>query len=115
MLLLALTDSTAHNRAKYVLAGPEDITGAQIVRLVEKPFGIKVKDAVFQDISFLDALIANRYRGPGQSKTVMRCIEYGIMTMWGGLCTTATISKEVKEIKALERTSSEMLDYLLEA
>lgn len=112
--LLALADPSPHSGAKYVLNGPEDITGEQIVQLIEQHIGTKVKDVMYQDISFVDALVASGFGGPGQSKTVMLSIKYGLMTMWEGSCVAATTSKEVREIGAPRRTPSEMLKQLLE-
>ncbi|KAL0936002.1 NmrA-like family protein [Colletotrichum truncatum] len=112
--LLALDDPSPHSGAKYVLNGPEDITGEQIVKLVEKHIGTEVKDVVYQDLSFIEAFVASGFGGPGQSKTVLRSMRYGLMTMWKGVCVTATTSKEVKEIGGPKRTPAEMLNRLLE-
>lgn len=111
--LLALEDPSIHNGAKYVLNGPEDITGEQIVGLIEQQTGAKVENIVYQDLSFLDGLVASGWGGPGQSETIMRSIQYGLMTMWEGVCVAATTSKEVREIGAPKRTPSQMLERLL--
>ncbi|KAG7293930.1 hypothetical protein NEMBOFW57_003991 [Staphylotrichum longicolle] len=66
--LLALADPTPHSGAKYVLNGPEDITGEQIVQLIEQHIGTKVKDVVYQDISFIDALVTSGFGGPGHPR-----------------------------------------------
>ncbi|KAE8324527.1 hypothetical protein BDV39DRAFT_217062 [Aspergillus sergii] len=112
--LLALDDPSSHNGAKYVLNGPEDITGEQLVGLVEQHIGTKVKDVSYQDLGFLDALLASGFGGPGQSKTVMASLKYGLMTMWEGTCNASTTSKEVLEIAAPKRTPAEMVNKLLE-
>ena len=51
--LLALDDPSSHIRAKYTLNGPEDITGEQYVRLIERHIGTKVDSVVCQDASLL--------------------------------------------------------------
>ncbi|KAF5654440.1 hypothetical protein FHETE_11308 [Fusarium heterosporum] len=112
--LLALDDPSRHNGAKYVLNGPEDITGRQIVDMIGEHIGTKVNDVVFQDLTFIDALVAGGFGGPGQSKIVMASIKYGLMAMWEGMCTASTTSKEAQELGAPQRTPREMLDYLLE-
>ncbi|RMY68110.1 hypothetical protein D0863_07339 [Hortaea werneckii] len=112
--LLALDDPSPHNRAKYVLNGPEDITGEQMVHLIEQHIGTKVDNVVYQDISFIDGLVASGFGGPGQSKTVMASIKYGLMTMWEGSCNAATTSKEVKELGPPKRTPSDVLETLLD-
>ena len=111
--LLALRDPSAHNEAKYVLNGPEDITGEQLVGLVEQHIGTKVVDVSYQDLSFLDALLDSGFGGPGQSKTVMGSIRYAAGTMWAGECSASTTSKEVLEIAAPKQTPAEVLKSLL--
>lgn len=112
--LLALADPSAHDGAKYVLNGPEDITGAQIVGMVEQHLGTKVRDVAYRDLGFLDALIASAFGGSGQSETVLRSIKYALMLLWEGSCDAATTSKEVLEIAAPKRTPAEALNRLLE-
>ncbi|GKZ21537.1 hypothetical protein AbraIFM66951_006719 [Aspergillus brasiliensis] len=113
--LLALDDPTPHSGAKYVLNGPEDITGEQLVGLVEKHIGTKVTDVSYQDLSLLDALLASGFGGPGQSKAVMNSTRYAVLTMWEGKCDASTTSKEVLEIAAPKRTPTEVLEDLLKA
>ncbi|TGO48367.1 hypothetical protein BCON_0242g00030 [Botryotinia convoluta] len=55
--LLALEDPKPHNHAKYILSGPEDVTGRDIVRIVEQYAGIKVEKTEFKVTSWLDDLI----------------------------------------------------------
>ncbi|KAL2842093.1 hypothetical protein BJX68DRAFT_244948 [Aspergillus pseudodeflectus] len=112
--LLAERDLSAHNGAKYVLNGPEDITGEHLVRLVEQYIGTKVEDVKYQDMSFVDALLDSGFGGPGQSRTVIGSIRYAPETLWEGKCNAATTSKEVLEIAAPKRTPAEVLRELLE-
>ncbi|KAL2820670.1 hypothetical protein BJX63DRAFT_444212 [Aspergillus granulosus] len=112
--LLAQRDLSAHNRAKYIMNGPEDIAGKQMVGLVEQHIGTKVKDVNYQDSSFVDALLDSGFGGPGQSKTVIGSIRYAVSTMWEGKCNASTTSKEVLKIAAPKRTPAEVLRSLLE-
>ncbi|KAI7552417.1 hypothetical protein KC331_g1901 [Hortaea werneckii] len=112
--LLALDDPTPHNKAKYVLNGPEDITGEQTVHLIEQHIGTKVDNVVYQDTSIIDGLVASGFGGPGQSKTVMASIKYALMTMGDGSCNAATTSKEVRELGPPKRTPSDVLETLLD-
>ncbi|KAE8139821.1 hypothetical protein BDV38DRAFT_291101 [Aspergillus pseudotamarii] len=112
--LLAQRDPSAHNRAKYIVNGPTDITGEQLVGLVEQHIGTKVKDVNYQDLSFLDAILDSDFGGPGQSKTVIGSIRYAVRTMWEGRCNASTTSKEVLKIAAPKRTPAEVLRSLLE-
>ncbi|CEI68135.1 hypothetical protein FVEN_g12259 [Fusarium venenatum] len=111
--LLAADDPNRHNGAKYVLNGPEDITGRRIVEMIEERTGTKVFDVNFQDISFIDGLVASGFGGPGQSKTVLTSIKYALATMWEGKAAANTTSKEVRDIGAPKRTPSETLDSVL--
>ncbi|KAK1145464.1 hypothetical protein N8T08_004339 [Aspergillus melleus] len=112
--LLATCDLSAHGRAKYIINGPEDITGQQLVDLVEQYIGTRVKDVSYQDLSLIDAILDSGFGGLGQSKTVMGSIRYAPTTMWEGKCSASTTSKEVLEIAAPQRTPVEVLKSLLE-
>jgi uncharacterized protein YbjT (DUF2867 family) len=54
--LLALDDPTPHGRAKYVVSGPQDLTGRALLALVEKYAGTKVARVGFEDVSCIDEL-----------------------------------------------------------
>ncbi|KAE8160945.1 hypothetical protein BDV40DRAFT_301796 [Aspergillus tamarii] len=112
--LLAQLDPSEHNRAKYIMNGPEDITGEQLVSLVEQHIGAKVKDVNYQDLSLLDAMLDSGFGGPGQSKTIIRSVRYAATTMWEGKCNASTTSKQVLKIAAPKRTPAEVLKSLLE-
>ena len=49
--LLAQVDPTPHNRKKYVLAGPSDITGKDLVDLIEKHAKTTVDQVEYRDVS----------------------------------------------------------------
>nr|XP_001395595.2 nmrA-like family protein [Aspergillus niger CBS 513.88] len=113
--LLALDNPSPHSGAKYVLNGPEDITGEQLVGLVEKHIDTKVKDVKYQDLSFLDAMLGSQYEGSGESMTVIKSIKYAPLTMWEGKCNASTTSKEILDIAPPRRTPTEVLEDLLKA
>lgn len=48
--LLTQDNPAVHNKAKYILNGPEDVTGAQIVEMVEQHTDTKVKDVGYREI-----------------------------------------------------------------
>jgi len=109
--LLAEDDPRKHYRAKYVLNGPEDYTGEDVVRMVEGHIGEKVKDVKFKDVSFVEHMAeASNY-----SKNVIRSIKYAPVTSWEGKTMAAGTSKEVIEIAPPERTVAETLEALLKA
>jgi uncharacterized protein YbjT (DUF2867 family) len=110
--LLAQDDTSAHNKAKYVLNGPKDINGKQIVDMVERQIGAPVKDVSYEDVSFIDTLYEYQYAA--QSKNVIYSIKRAPETGWEGKCSTATTSKEILELAAPKRTPADILKTLLE-
>lgn len=110
-VLLTQEDHSVHNKAKYVLNGPEDITGKQIVKLVEQHIGIKVDNVKFRDMSFIDAWASS----VKENKSLILSIKHAPVTGWEGKCSTATTSKEVKELAAAKITPAGWLQTALEA
>lgn len=108
--LLTQEDLRAHNKAKYVLNGPEDITGQQIVEMVEEYIGVKVEEVSYKDVSFIDNMAA----ASNESKNVILSIKHAAETAWEGMCTASTTSKEVLELAAPNRTPADVLKSLLE-
>ncbi|GIC87800.1 NmrA-like family protein [Aspergillus udagawae] len=112
--LLAQDDPAVHNKAKYVLNGPEDITGSQIVDIIEQRIGTKVKDVSYKDMSFIDTIYEHKFAATQQSKNIILSIKHAPETAWEGKCTASTTSKEVLELAAPKRTPAEVLRALLE-
>ncbi|OAG36945.1 hypothetical protein AYO21_08906 [Fonsecaea monophora] len=109
--LLVTEDVSPHNGLKYNLNGPEDITGNQIVEMIEKYIGVPVKDVSFKDITFVDDMASNS----GESKSVISTIKYALVTAWEGKCTASTTSPGVTKIAAPKRTPKDVMKALLEA
>ncbi|KAF5700781.1 hypothetical protein FGLOB1_10573 [Fusarium globosum] len=108
--LLATEDIDRYNKAKYVLNGPEDITGRQIVDLVEEYIGTKIDHVIFKDMSFIEHAAAQTQ----QSKNVILSIKHAPETAWEGKCGVATTSKEVLQIAAPKKTPAEILKALIQ-
>lgn len=108
--LLCQEDTTVHNNARYVINGPEDITGAQIVKMVEEHIGTKVQSVSYKDLSFLESM-ANSV--PQGDRHLMLSLKSAPVTAWEGKCTASTTSKEVLELAAPTRTPAEVLETLL--
>lgn len=107
--LLVEKDLAAHNKAKYVLNGPEDISGRQIVEMAEQYIGTQIKDVHYQDMSFVDQMAAISQ----ESKSVILTIKHALETAWEGKCTASTTSKAVVELAAPKRTPAEVFKSLL--
>lgn len=111
--LLSQEDPSVHNKAKYVLNGPEDITGQQIVDLVEQYIGTQVEKVSYQDTSFLDQMWEYQYAATKESKNVVFSIKHAPVSAWEGKCSVSTTSKAVLEIAAPKITPTEALKGLL--
>lgn len=108
--LLCQEDTTVHNNARYVINGPEDITGRQIVKMVEEHIGTKVQSVSYKDLSFIESM-ANSV--PQGDRHLILSIKDAPVTAWEGKCTASTTSKEVLELAAPTRTPAEVLEDIL--
>lgn len=106
--VLASENPEVHNRKRYVLNGPEDISGQGIVDLVEKEIGAKVESVIYKDLSWLD------YIAQGPQKVLTLSIKYAVETSWEGKCGTDTTSKEVFGIRAPQTTPAQAFKEYLE-
>ncbi|KAI0546653.1 NAD(P)-binding protein [Xylaria curta] len=108
-LLLAQQDPTPHNKAKYVINGPEDISGNQVVKLIEQHIGAKVENVIFGDMSFIDSWAKHS----PEPQNILS-IKYALEPVIKGLCSASTTSKEVLELAAPKSTPAQVLESLLE-
>lgn len=109
--LLVTDDTTKHNKAKYVLNGPENVTGKQIVELTEEYIRTKVENVSFKDTTFIDEWAA---RFPEDIKSAILSIKHAPETCWRGECSTATTSKEFLDIAPPKGTAASALKSLLQ-
>ncbi|KAL6229744.1 hypothetical protein BDW75DRAFT_224526 [Aspergillus navahoensis] len=112
--LLSQDDVSVHNKAKYVLNGPEDITGKRVVDMIEQHIGAPVKDVSYKDVSFIDMLYESEYAVTKQSKNIIYSIKRAPETAWDGKCSASTTSKEILELAAPRRTPTDVLKSLLD-
>lgn len=108
--LLATDDPSPHHQAKYVLQGPEDITGEQIVQLVEQHIGTKVDHVIFKDMTFVDHWAA----ASGDMAHLILSIKHALEWSWEGKTTASTTSKEILELAPPTRTPADVIKSLLE-
>ncbi|KAL4735390.1 NmrA-like family protein [Aspergillus similis] len=113
--LLALDDEhlAAHSRKKYVLNGPEDTTGQEIVDMIEGYIGSQVKDVSYRDVSFVDTWYECIFERSGESRNVILSVKRAPETAWDGLCRASTTSEEVVRLAAPKRTPAEVLRDLI--
>lgn len=108
--LLGQENVAPHNNARYVLNGPEDITGEQIVKIVEGHIGTKVQSVSYKDLSFVDYMINS---APPGERHILLSLKSAAVTAWEGKCKASTTSKEVLELAPPTKTPAEALDTLL--
>ncbi|KAI8817369.1 uncharacterized protein EV422DRAFT_622602 [Fimicolochytrium jonesii] len=88
----------------YVVNGPEETTGRDIVKPIEQRLGgEKVETVKFKDLSGIDRMAEHS----SESKNVILSINYAPEPTYEGRCNAATTSKA-------KRTAAEVLDALLE-
>jgi uncharacterized protein YbjT (DUF2867 family) len=109
--LLALGDPTPHNHARYVLSGPEDVTGESVVAAAERVAGVKAQKVKFKDTEWIKDLSK-----AGYSEKVLGSVLAGCDPLWQGKCSLARMStsKEVMELAPPKRTVAEALKAMLE-
>ena len=112
--LLSHDDTSVHNKVKYILNGPEDISGKQVVDMIEQHIDAPVKDIIYKDVSFIDMMYEYQYAATNQSKQVIYSIKRAPETAWEGKCSASTTSKEILELAAPKRAPSDVLKTLLE-
>lgn len=108
--LLAQENTASHNQARYVLNGPEDVTGQEIVKMAEQWIGERIKDVKFKDLDFIDQMAENS----PESKNVIRSIKFAPVTSWEGKTKAETTSKEILDLYAPKRTAADVLQELVE-
>ncbi|KAJ5619335.1 hypothetical protein N7510_003319 [Penicillium lagena] len=111
--LLSQEDPTMHNTARYVLNRPEDITGKQIVDMVEQHIGTQVEEVSYKDMSFINLLYEHIQAPNHQSKNIVLSIKHTAEMAWEGECLTSTTSRNVLELAPPKGTPAEVLAALL--
>jgi hypothetical protein len=106
--LLASEQTDKQNKVKYVLTGPENVTGEQIVRMAEGYIGEPIKDVKYKDFSVIDALAESM----PEQRTLMKAFSRAGGAIWGGSA-LETRSKEVSEIYLPKRTVEEVLKEMV--
>jgi hypothetical protein len=108
--LLSQEDVSTYNNAKYIVNGPEDITGDQIVKMVEEKTSTKVQSVRFKDLSFIEGIAS---LAPEAVRHLILSIKSAPVTAWEGKCMASLTSKEVLELAAPRTTPAEVLETLL--
>ncbi|KAK4190881.1 NAD(P)-binding protein [Podospora australis] len=97
-------------KTRLVVNGPEDITGKQIVEMVEHYIGTKVEDVRYKDMSFVEQWFGNTT----ESKNVVFSVKNAMNVCWEGLASASTTSKEVLELAPPKTTAAEVLKLMVD-
>lgn len=93
--LLAQDDTSAHNGARHILNGPEDITGRQVAEIVNGYIGVEVKDVRYKDVSFIEQWADAETK---EAKNIIRSICYAPVCSWEGKTKAETTSQAVLDL-----------------
>ncbi|KAK4444020.1 hypothetical protein QBC34DRAFT_360981 [Podospora aff. communis PSN243] len=110
LLAMGEEEVKLHKGRKYVINGPGDVSGRDIVRMVEEEIGEEVREVVFRDTSMVEAFVEGY---PRELRNVISSFVYSGQTAWDGECTADTTSKEVLEIAPPKRTAEEVFRELV--
>ena len=80
--LFAVDDPSPHSGQRYVVNRSKDITGEDILRLVEGHIRTKADRVFYKDLSFVDDVVAAM---PG-NKSVVSSMRYSAETAWEVKC-----------------------------
>lgn len=108
--LLLEEDVSRHNGAKYEVNGPEDITGEQIVKLVEGYIGAPVDEVLYKDVSFFDQWAA---QSPA-TKHLILSLKSSLETSWAGQVSASGTSREVLELAAPKTKPADVFKAMVE-
>ncbi|KAI8943366.1 hypothetical protein NX059_001381 [Plenodomus lindquistii] len=103
-----------HNKKRYVLNGPDNLTGRNQVELVEKEIGTKVQDVKFRDTSFLNGMIEDSVK-QGFSRNVCSTLHEAQAFAYQGKASTDTTSPEVKDILPMKKGYEAIWKELMDA
>jgi uncharacterized protein YbjT (DUF2867 family) len=109
--LLSSPDPSPHNQKKYVLRGPENTTGADVVALVESVIGDTVQEVQYRDESIVTGLAAMGY-----PERLIKAIREGLKPMWAGkwaVDANVPTSKEMLELCPPATKAAESFKALL--
>ncbi|KAH5573109.1 hypothetical protein HBI24_202210 [Parastagonospora nodorum] len=102
--LLALRDVEEHNGKRYVIRGPENVSGKDVLEWVEEAAGTKVEEVVWRDTSMIKGLGEKGY-----PENVIESIMCTCEPAWAGLCRTDVVptSEEVVRLRAPRGSAEE--------
>jgi uncharacterized protein YbjT (DUF2867 family) len=108
--LIAFDDFSPYDHKKLVLNGPEEITGAHIVELVQKHIGAEVEDVIWNDTSLIEQMAE---QSP-ENKNIILSVGDAAAAYWNSGTKDAPTSQEILNLCPPKRTAAEVLKELIE-
>ncbi len=105
--LLALEDPSPHNQKRYVINGPDDVTGNQVIDAVEKYAGVRPTLVTFADESIFDQMADYGY-----SKSAVVSIREGARMFMNGKGSLTKVRETSAELLALAPPKGTYIDYI---
>lgn len=109
--LLLEENVSKHNKAKYVLNGPEDLTGAKLVKLVQEYTKVPIEEVKFKDMSGVDYLVSVI---TNESRNVIGSLRHSQDLAWEGQASASTTSQVVLDLSPPVVTPAEAFGALLD-
>lgn len=108
--LLALADPSAHASQKYIINGPEDVTGKELVAEIERLTGSKVDDVAFNDRAFIDG-----FRAAGMPEKIISSLHKAVDMLQAGaaLSNVEPTAQAIMDLMPPTTTVRESLLYLV--
>jgi uncharacterized protein YbjT (DUF2867 family) len=108
--LIASDDFSPYDHKSLVLNGPEEITGGQVLQLVEKHIGARVEEVVWNDFSLIEQMAEQN----SENKNIILDVKNAAQEYWNSGIKDAPTSKEILDLCPPKRTAAEVLEELLE-
>lgn len=109
---LLVTDDPAATKSHYTIHGPKDITGRQVVDLVERYVGSKVDKVTYRDMSGLDAWVE---ASPPDQKPYIATVRHSFTAALDSAMVASATSPEVLKLAPPKRGPEEILEELVNA
>ena len=110
--LLQLQDTKPHHGKKYVVAGPTNLSGKAVVKLIEKYAGTSVDTVIYRDTSIIEGAMA-----AGMSRNIADSLGKAAASGFNGACSVEhePTSEELVKLYAPKNGALEAIDKALAA
>lgn len=108
--LLASEDASPHASKKYIIVGPQDATGKEMVKILEKHAKTTVDEVNYRDVSWLEQL-----KGTGYPEYLLPSLSTAPRSSFEGACSLkgSPTSPEVMKLYAPKNGVLDALDAAL--